>query len=287
MAAAIGQTRSAVAELTAKIDHLQAAHAASEARLVEILRTVVADEPRQRDALHRLRAHDSYASPFADPEPLVSIVIPTHDRGDLLRERSLPSVLAQTYQNFEVIVVGDAAPEGVDAAVESLGDPRISFHNLPYRGPYPMESRSQWYVAGVPPFNEAVRRCRGEWIAPLNDDDSFRPDHLRTLLDVARRDRLELAYGKVAVHRPDGSELEVGAFPPALGAFTLQTAIIHAGLAPIFPVELSDELFELPWDWGVGLRMTRAGVRMGFLDAVVADGYPSALWLDRPGALAP
>lgn len=287
MARAIGEIRDALTEVSAKVDHLQIAQANSQARLVEILRTVVADEPGRRRALYELRAGDSYGLPFEDPEPLVSVVIPTYDRAELLRERSLPSVLAQTYQNFEVIVVGDAAPCEVESAIESLGDPRIAFHNLTYRGPYPMEPRASWYVAGVPPFNEAVRRARGAWIAALNDDDALRPDHLRVLLDAAQRDRLEVAYAKVEVHRPNGSALRIGEFPPGVGTFTLQTALIHAGVARIFPVELSDELFELPWDWGLGLRMTRAGVRIGFLDAVVADGYPSALWLDRPGAQAP
>jgi hypothetical protein len=107
------------------------------------------------------------------------------------------------------------------------------------------------------------------------------------LLEAARRDRLEVVYGKVAVHRPDGTKVEIGEFPPAHGAFTLQTALIHAGIAPMFPAELSDELFRLPWDWSIGLRMTRAGVRFGFVNALVADGYPSGLWLERPGALAP
>jgi hypothetical protein len=294
MARAIGETRdqviaarAALADLTAKVEHLQLAHAETEARLAEVLRTVTADEPRRRDGLYTLRAGSSYALAFDDPEPLVSVVIPTYDRDDLLLERSLPSILAQTYQNFEVVVVGDAAPAEVGAAIESLGDPRISFHNLSYRGPYPVDPHAMWYVAGVPPFNEAVRRARGAWVAPLNDDDAFRPDHLEVLLEAARRDRLEVAYGKVAVHRPDGTSAEIGEFPPAHGAFTLQTALIHAGVAPMFPAELSDELFRLPWDWGIGLRMTRSGVRIGFLDAVVADGYPSGLWLERPGAPAP
>lgn len=294
MARAIGEIRDrvvelrhAVTELSSKVERLQSAQADGEARMIEILRTVVADEPRQREDLNKLRARDSYALAFEDPEPLVSVVIPTYDRAELLRERSIPSILEQTYQNFEIVVVGDAAPPEVELAIESFGDPRISFYNLPYRGPYPMDADARWYVAGVPPFNEAVRRSRGSWIAPLNDDDTFRPDHLRALLDAAQRERLEVAYGKVDVHRPDGSSVEIGAFPPAYGVFTLQTSLIHGGVAALFPVELSDELFRLPWDWGVGLRMTRSGVRIGFVDAVVADGYPSALWLERPGAQAP
>lgn len=298
IASAVGDTRqhvidthqalaAQIAELAASVEAIAAAQRAIEARQLEVLRSIAADEPWQRRALHELRARPEYEPAFTASDPLVSVVIPTHDTYALLGDRSIPSVLSQTYQHFEVIVVGDAAPAEAAAVVESFGDERLSFFNLPYRGPYPEDPVGQWHAGGVPPYNEGVRRARGKWIAPLNDDDAFRPNHLEVLLERAQADRLELVYGKVDVHRPDGTIVTVGGFPPALGRFTLQAAIYHAGLASIFPLELTDALFETPMDWGVGLRMTRAGVWMGALDAVVSDGYPSALWLDRAGASAP
>src|SRR5204863_9260495 len=110
-----------------------------------------------RERLRELRADPSYELPYAEPEPLVSVAIPTYDNHRLLRERSIPSVLAQTYQNFEIVVVGDAAPEEAREAAESFGDPRKRFSNLPYRGPYPQDPEERWKVAGVPPYNEGVR----------------------------------------------------------------------------------------------------------------------------------
>jgi putative methyltransferase (TIGR04325 family) len=244
-------------------------------------------EPWRRARLWELRAGPDYEPAFTDDEPLVSVVIPTYDNHRLLGERSIPSVLAQTYQNFEVVVVGDAAPPEARAVVEGFGDPRISFHNRPYRGPYPEDPHARWLVAGVPPYNEAARRARGRWIAPLDDDDAFRPDHLQRLLDAARENRWELAYGQVEIHRPDGSSDRVGRFPPAHGQAALQMAIYHAGLVPIFELELIDAVFDIPCDWGLFRRMLRAGVGMGMIDEVVVDGYPSALWMRREGASAP
>ncbi len=87
------------------------------------------------------------------------MVIPTYDNHQLLRERAIPSVLAQTHQNFEIVVVGDAAPDEARRTVEGFDDPRITFVNLGYRGPYPADPETRWLVAGVPPYNEAVRRA--------------------------------------------------------------------------------------------------------------------------------
>jgi putative methyltransferase (TIGR04325 family) len=256
-------------------------------RAREALLAISDREPWRRSRLWELRACPDYEPAFTEAEPLVSVVIPTYDNHHLLEERSIPSILAQTYQNFEVVVVGDAAPAEARAAVEKFRDPRISFHNRPYRGPYPEDPRARWLVAGVPPYNDAARVARGAWIAPLDDDDAFRPDHLQRLLQAAQENRWELAYGELEMHRPDGSSQRLGRCPPEEGHAVLQMAIYHAGLVPIFELELSDALFGMPSDWGLFRRMLRAGVRMGMIDGVVVDGYPSALWMGREGALAP
>jgi putative methyltransferase (TIGR04325 family) len=253
----------------------------------EALLAIYDREPWRRSRLWELRAGPEYQPAFTEDEPLVSVVIPTYDNYRLLEERSIPSVLAQTYQNFEVVVVGDDAPPEARAVLESFGDSRISFHNRTYRGPYPEDPRERWLVAGVPPYNEAARRARGAWIAPLDDDDAFRPHHLQRLLEAAQENQWELAYGQVEIHRPDGGNERLGRFPPEHGHASLQMAIYHAGLVPIFELELIDALFNIPSDWGLFRRMLRAGVRMGMLDAVVVDGYPSALWMRREGASAP
>ncbi|HLY49869.1 MAG TPA: glycosyltransferase [Solirubrobacteraceae bacterium] len=255
------------------------------ARHREILLALRDREPEQRERLAQLRRSTDYELAFTESEPLVSVIIPTYDNYERLADRSIPSVQAQTWQHFEVLVVGDAAPDAARTVVESIGDERVRFWNRTYRGPYPEDPRDRWHIAGVPPYNEAAATARGRWIAHLGDDDALRPHHLEVLLDRARQDRLELCYGIANTYRPDGSVAPlVGRFPPEWGQFSFQATIYHAGLAPIFPAEMSDALFQMPWDWGLCRRMMRAGVRMGMVDSIVADGYPSALWIGREGA---
>jgi putative methyltransferase (TIGR04325 family) len=264
--------------LAGQVEGLAEAQRSDRAWLQETLRVIHDRESERRQRLAALRASDSYDAVYAIDEPLVSVVIPTFRNHALLADRAIPSVLAQSYQHFEVIVVGDAAPATAQEAVVGFNDPRVSFHNLERRGPYPEEPRRRWLVAGVPPFNEAVRRARGEWIAPLDDDDAFRPDHIEVLLDAARRRRLELVYGGIAQHEPGGVCTQLGGFPPTLGQFNLQAALYRADLGDLFELELADELFDQPYDWALCHRMARTGVRMGMVDRIVVDYYPSSLW---------
>lgn len=265
-------------QLAERLDAIEA----EQRRALEALRPINDREPWQRERLRALRTEPDYERAYAG-EPLVSIVIPTYDNHELLRERALPSALSQTYGRVEVIVVGDGSPPATAEAVESLGDRRVRYVNRPIRGPYPADPEQRWYVAGVPPFNDAVALASGDWIAPLDDDDAFTPEHVERLLDLARSERAELAYGLIRQHRPGGvvDTIGVGAFPPRLGEFGLQAAIYHAGLSAIFDLDLADAVYEEPYDWSLVRRMVRAGVRCAMLDQEVVDYYPSRYWSAR------
>lgn len=118
-------------------------------------------------------------------EPLVSVVIPTYNRAKILTERTIPSILRQTYQNFEVIIVGDHCKDNTPELIGEIYDKRIKFYNLPQRGKYPEDPEHRWLVAGVVPVNKAIELSSGEWIAPLDDDDEFSEDHIEILLKHA------------------------------------------------------------------------------------------------------
>lgn len=243
-------------------------------RVRNILQVVYDREPEMRERLHEMRARDDYELAYTDPEPLVSVVIPTWDRFQLLVDRAIPSVFAQTHRNLEIVIVGDGAPPEADAAVRALDDPRVRYFNLERNGPYPGDPVERWHVAGVPARNEAVRLARGAWIAPLDDDDAFPPAHVERLIELARRERVEVAYGRLRCLMNDGSTFELGSFPPRRGGFGWQAAVFHAGLS-FFEMELANALFGSPSDWALCRRMLAAGVRFAMLDDIVVDHWES------------
>jgi glycosyltransferase involved in cell wall biosynthesis len=246
------------------------------ATIEEAVELLYDDDAGARRRLRELRTSTEYERAFTDAAPLVSVVIPTWQRIDTLIERAIPSALAQTHENIEVIIVGDASPPETQEAIAALGDTRVTFHNLTFRGPYSENAKRAWLAAGTPGFNAGVALAGGAWIAPLGDDDAFVAEHIEQLLAIARPRRLELAYGRMRLNMADGSSSTLGAFPPRLGQIGLQAAIYHAGLGASMQLELAHAVFGKPNDWGLVSRMMRAGVRIGMLDEVTVDYFPSA-----------
>jgi len=239
-----------------------------------VLRALVADESGNRRRLHRLRAEPGYEAAWAEEEPLVSVTIATRGRPELLAGRALPSILGQSYERLEVVVVGDHADEATERAVRGIGDARVSYANLTQRLPLSDDPRRRWLVAATMARNEAMRLARGRWVVSFDDDDAMRPDCVERLLAHARAGSLEAVYGRARVEPRDGAAYEIGVFPPECGQFTWASALYHGGLR-FFERELVAADLGVPGDWYLAERMLRAGVRFGMVDAVLCDVFPS------------
>jgi glycosyltransferase involved in cell wall biosynthesis len=99
-------------------------------------------------------------------KPLVSVVVPAFDAAANIRQ-TLNSVLAQTYQEIEVMVVDDGSSDATGAIVEDYVERDARFHLIRQRN------------AGVGAArNTAIRKARGKYIAPLDADDFWFPEKL-------------------------------------------------------------------------------------------------------------
>ncbi|GJL56732.1 MAG: glycosyl transferase [Nitrospirales bacterium] len=95
----------------------------------------------------------------------VSVVIPTCQRPIPLR-RAIESVLAQTFQDFELIVIDDASGDSTGQVVESMTDARIRY------------ICHETNKGGSAARNTGIRNARGAYIAFLDDDDEWLPEKL-------------------------------------------------------------------------------------------------------------
>lgn len=134
------------------------------------------------------------ASAEVPTEPLVSICIPTYNRGRLLAERAVASVLAQSYRRIEVVVVGDACTDDTPSRMASIRDARVRFINLPERGRYPDDPELRWMVAGTAPINEALRQAKGDYVTHLDDDDEYLPNRIERLVAFAQETRCDFVW---------------------------------------------------------------------------------------------
>jgi hypothetical protein len=250
-----------------------------EGRVAPMLRVLVDEEAENRRRLFALRAAADYEAAYSDPDPLVSVTIATWRHTDALVQRALPSLLAQTHGNLELLVVGDAVGRDVAERVAALGDPRVSYANLTQRITGHADRDRHWLVSSTMARNEAARRARGRWLLHFDDDDHLRPNAIASLLELARAERAEVAYGGFDVHSLDGQVTETLCFPPQPTRFGWQGALLHGGLR-FFERELIAAALELPGDIYMLERALRAGVRFAMLEEVVWDYFPSSAFDD-------
>lgn len=150
-------------------------------------------QPLVEDFL-RCRESPDYRRVFDEQNPLVSVCVGTYNRRQLLVSRALRSLVEQTYENIEIVVVGDHCTDDTAAAIDSMGDPRIRFVNLPVRGAYPDDPRLRWMVAGTAPINHALELARGRFITHLDDDDEHDRTRIQTLLTFIQETGADLVY---------------------------------------------------------------------------------------------
>jgi len=110
---------------------------------------------------------------LAVPLPKISVIIPLYNKAPYIK-RALDSVLAQTVQNFEIVVVGGHSSDGGEDIVKGYADPRIHFIQEPGRG----VSVARNYGVSV---------ANAELIAFLDADDVWLPQFLETILRLREK----------------------------------------------------------------------------------------------------
>ncbi len=224
--------------------------------------------------LAALRADSRYEEAYA-ADPLVSVVLPTYNRAALLCERGLASVLRQSYERLEVIVVGNACTDDTVERVEAIGDPRVRVVNLPWQEPEPDDDEQRWHNSGTVPINHGLALATGSWIAMQHDDDEWDADYLERVLAAAQENRAEIAYcSSRIIHAPTNEALDlyIGEFPPRLTQFATQFSVFHAGLR-FFGYDRACALMDEPNDWNFGRRLWQAGVRFHFITDTLGSYY--------------
>lgn len=140
--------------------------------------------------------------------PTVTVIIATYNKSSALRY-AIDSVLWQTFEDFELWVIGDGCTDDSAEVVGAYDDPRVNWYNLPENTGYQSE-----------PHNEGLRRARGKYIAYLNHDDVWLPNHLQVLVECIEETGADFAFSILewllswADSYPDIPDYPDAALPP-------------------------------------------------------------------------
>ena len=185
--------------------------------------------------------------------PLVSVIMPMRDRADVVGH-AVRSVLAQSHENFELIVVDDGSRDDSVAVVRSFTDPRIRL----------LESGQSSGVSAA--RNRGLASARGDLIAYLDSDNSWRPDYLKSMAGFFQvQPDANAAYSGQYLYRGCESEpfaVRFGSYNPSLlcnrNYIDLNCFIHRRDVLDVISVGFCEEIKR--WvDWELILRISRTG----------------------------
>jgi glycosyltransferase involved in cell wall biosynthesis len=219
--------------------------------------------------------------------PKVSVILPAYNVARFIAE-AVASVLAQTFKSYEIIVVNDGSPDTEEMERELAPYMKqITYVKQPRKG-----------IAAA--CNAALKLAQGKYVAFLDADDVFKPEHLSEQIalletppgyDLVYSDATifgELTSHFDSVMGENPSEGEVTCASLLEGRCNIITTTVVARREPLFEVGMFDESFPSSQDFELWLRLAkRAGTRIGYTRKALAKHriYPEGLAADDVNSL--
>ena len=153
--------------------------------------------------------------------PFFSIIIPTYNRSNTIR-RPIESILAQTYKDWELIIVDDGSTDGTKEIIDGYNDPRIR---------YVWQENQERSVAR----NHGIDLVKGEWICFQDSDDEYLPRHLQVLYEAILQNQdykvirtaLLINYNRKIISKKTDKHSVYDPYPfESLQCFTFHTSVI-------------------------------------------------------------
>src|SRR5437899_1718931 len=150
--------------------------------------------------------------------PLVSILVPVHNRRELLPS-CLRSALAQTGQDFEIVVVDNASTDGTWEVCQTFAkaDPRVRIFRNPEN------------IGPVRNWQRSFKYAQGRYGKLLFSDDLMAPDYLEKTLPFLRDPRVAFVFSMAKIGAEPATAKSVYRFAPRTGKFPRQR-YIHSAL---------------------------------------------------------
>jgi len=201
--------------------------------------------------------------------PFFTVVIPVYNRAHALGA-ALTSVLEQTFQDFEIVVVDDGSIDNPQTVIDKIADPRIRLIRQQNKG-------------GGAARNTGIDAARGRFIAFLDSDDRFLPHHLETMHRLLNGTTNVVGFARVLVNRGDRRTILKPPRAPRPGEHMATYLMCDRGFVPTITVTVEaamatrvrfHENLRPSEDTDFAIRLYLMGNRF-----VMAD-QPGAVWND-------
>lgn len=199
--------------------------------------------------------------------PRVSVLVPAYNAGSTL-SRALDSLLRQTFDDFEVVVVNDGSTDATEAIAEryAWSDSRVRV------------VRNDNNLGLVAALGAGVQECRGDLVARLDADDAAMPGRLSLQVEVFDRSP-SVVLCATAYARVDPAGLAIRESVPPLShgalaiAMTIENRLCHSSVMLRRAALLSVGGYDASWfpveDYDLWLRMMEVGEYRGLADVLV------------------
>lgn len=126
-----------------------------------------------------------------DSQPVVSVILPSYNHCQYVA-KAIESVLAQSLQDFELLIIDDASTDGSQEVIRAYSDPRIFF--------WSKEVNS----GTAKTINQGIKQARGKYVCILNSDDLFVPERLELLFNDCEKKGIEFAVTDIELINGEG-----------------------------------------------------------------------------------
>ena len=203
--------------------------------------------------------------------PFFSVVIPVYNRAQALGD-AIRSVLAQQCQDFEIVIVDDGSKDDPGRVVRAFADPRIRFAAQENRG-------------GGAARNAGIDLAQGRFVAFLDSDDVWLPQHLSTMRALLEGTTDVVGYARMVVDRGEGRTFLKPPRAIARDEHMATYLLSDRGFVPTITLVVARETarrvryhenLRAAEDTDFAIRLYLAGQRFAMAEA------PGAVWKDVP-----
>lgn len=198
--------------------------------------------------------------------PKVSVILTTHHGRKDVFQRAVDSVLTQSFTDFELIVIDDCSHDGTIHIAQRIKDPRFTYIK-----------RTKNFGSDTKPKNGGILASKGEYLAFLDSDNTYRTDHLQALVnELDKHPEIALVYGQRWVHQDDKQGIgSTSEYNPMLlmQRNYIDTSDVLVRTEVVKYAGGFDETQKKYIDWNLWVRLMKAGYNFKQVPLVLTDYY--------------